>query len=121
MNSRECLSRGGVLLIDERNYQRILDNREAALSGKLHSSGKYLYTGTTRVKARFVEVRDNLILIEYSHLETGKRAFYKVYPHKRGELEGLLKEAGFTVKKKFSDYEEGDNPDADFYQYACEK
>jgi len=62
-----------------------------------------------------------LILIEYSHLETGKRAFYKVYPHKRGELEGLLKEAGFTVKKKFSDYEEGDNPDADFYQYACEK
>lgn len=109
------------MLVDERNYQRVLDNREAALSGALHSIGKYLYTGTNRVKARFVEVRDDLILIEYSHLETGKRAFYKIYPFRRGELEELLKEAGFTVEKKFSDYEEGDNPNADFYQYVCIK
>ena len=117
----QILRPGGVLLIDERNYQRILDNREVALSGKLHSSGKYLYTGTTKIKARFVGVSGDLILIEYSHLESGKKAFYKVYPFKRGELEGLLKEAGFRIEKKFSDYEEGDRPDADFYQYVCVK
>lgn len=94
---------------------------EAALSGTLHSAGKYLYTGTNKVRARFLEITDGLILIEYVHQENGKEAYYKVYPLKRGELEGLIREAGFSRIEKFSDYEVGDNPDADFYQYICVK
>jgi len=127
-NQREALEQfhqilrpGGVLLIDERNYQKILDKREAALSGTLHPAGKYLYTGTNKVKAKFLEITDGLILIEYIHQENGKKAYYKVYPFKRGELYQLLKEAGFSQIERFSDYEQGVNPDADFYQYICVK
>lgn len=115
------LAPGRVLLIDERNYRRILDNREDAMSGKLHSSGKHLYTGTAMVGARFLEIGDEQIIIEYEHKGSGKKAYYKVYPFKKGKLFGLLKEAGFSKIKKFSDYEPGVNSDADFYQYVCVK
>jgi glycine/sarcosine N-methyltransferase len=110
-----------ILIIDERNYQRILDNKEAALAGSLRSTGKYLYTRTTKVQARFLEITEDLILIEYIHKESGKRAYYKVYPFKRGELLQLIREAGFFNVEKFSDYEMGDNSEADFFQYVCIK
>lgn len=114
------LKLGGALLIDERNYQRILDNKEAALKGELHSFGKYLYTGTNNVKANFISIIDNGILIQYVH-KNGKKAYYFIQPFKKGELMGLLKEAGFTKIEQYSDYEVGDNPEADFYQYVCIK
>lgn len=114
------LLKQGVLLIDERNYQRMLDNREAVIAGTLHSSGKYLYTGTEKVRARFIELNDNHVLIEYNHREEGK-AYYKGYPYKRGEILRLLREVGFSKIEQFSDYEPGVNSDADFYQYVCVK
>ncbi len=117
----EVLKTGGILILDERNYQRILDNREAALSGELHSSGRYLYTRTDKIGTRFLSISDEAIYIEYAHKEDGKKAYYKVYPFKKGELLELLKEAGFSRIEQFSDYEPGENPDADFYQYVCVK
>jgi len=118
---RRVLAPGGVLLIDERNFQRILDNRQAALAGTLHSTGRYLYTGTTKVQARFAQITDEAIYIEYIHKENGKRAYYKIFPFKKGELLVLLQEAGFSKIEKFSDYQPGANPDADFHQYVCVK
>lgn len=113
--------RPGGLIVDERNYQRILDNRKAALAGTLHSSGRYLYTGTNKVKARFIEITNEVVLVEYQHLESGEKAYYKIFPFKKRELQGLLQEAGFKNIEQYSDYELGENPEADFYQYACIK
>ncbi len=115
------LKPGGVLLIDERNYQRLLDNKEKALSGKLHSSGKYLYTGTNKVKASFIDITDEHVLVQYKDQERGEVSYYLIYPCKKGELLGLLREAGFSKIEQYSDYEQGENPDADFYQYVCVK
>jgi hypothetical protein len=117
----KILNKGSILIIDERNYQKILDNRESALAGTLHSTGKYLYTGTDKVQVRFVEITDDAIFIEYTHKESDKKAYYKVYPFKKGELKKLLGETGFQEIEKYSDYELGDNPEADFYQYICIK
>ena len=104
-----------------RVIQRILDNKEAALIGTLHSTGEYLYTGTNKVKARFIEITNEVVLVEYQHLESGEKAYYKISPFKKGELLGILREAGFSRIEQYSDYEPGDNPDADFYQYVCIK
>ena len=117
----KILKQGGILIIDERNYQRILDNKESALTGTLHSTGKYLYTGTNKVQARFVEITDEAIFIEYTHKESDKKAYYKVYPFKKGELLRLLQEVGFSKIEQFSDYKKGGNPNTDFYQYVCQK
>ncbi len=118
---RTILKPGGALLIDERNYQRILDNRAAALSGELHSTGEYLYTGTKKVQTRFVRVTDDEVIVEYVHNEKALKAYYRIYPFKRGELLRLLQDAGFPQIQQFSDYQPGNNPDADFYQYVCVK
>lgn len=115
------LKPSGVLLIDERNYQKLLDNREAVLSGTFHSKVNKVYTGTEKVKARFLKLEDDDIVIEYRHI-SGKVAYYHAaYPFKRGEMLRLLQDAGFSEVSKFSDYELGDNPDADFFQYVCVK
>ncbi len=119
--TRSVLKPEGLLIIDERNYQRILDNREAALAGTLHSTGKYLYTGTDKVRARFLEVSDDVVLVEYNQIATHKKSYYKIFPFKRGELQALLQQAGFSDIQKFSDYSPNDDQDADFYQYVCIK
>lgn len=115
------LKPGGVLLIDERNYQRIIDNKESALKGELHSTRKYLYTGTKNVSSGFVHITDGSILIEYTDKRNGQKSYYYGYPFKKGELMGLLREAGFSKIEQYSDYETGENPEADFYQYVCIK
>lgn len=51
----------------------MLDNREAVIVGTLHPSGKYLYTGTEKVRARFIELNDDHVLIEYNHREQVRR------------------------------------------------
>jgi len=118
---RTLLKEEGILLIDERNYQKILDTKEKALKGELHSSGNYLYTGTNKVKSSFKNITNNYILIEYVHLEKDKKAYYKVYPFRKGNMQELLIEAGFSRVEQYSDCEMGENPDADFYQYVCIK
>lgn len=109
------------MFIDDRNFQKMLDNREAILAGTLKSNANKVYTGTNKVKTRFVELNDELVIAQYSHLENGMKAYYKAYPFKRNELLGLLKEVGFSKIEQFSDYEPGEIPDADFYQYVCVK
>jgi len=47
---------GGILLIDERNYQHILDNRRKILSGQLVSTGEPLYCGKN-VHSRPIEIK----------------------------------------------------------------
>lgn len=119
-NFRHMLRKGGLLLIDERNYQYILDDAQAILMGKFRYSGKYMYCGT-RVHGMPVEIEDNKIVMEYEDTETKKRAYLVLYPFKRGEFLLLLKEAGFEKVTTYSDYRKGFDQNADFYQYAAYK
>lgn len=117
---RIILKPGGVLIIDERNYQYILDRREEIAAGKFQYSGHYVYCGE-RVHARPIEIQDDHVVFEYRHQQTGETGRLVMYPFKRGELKQLLLEAGFSSVEQYSDYSAGDNPDADFYQYVCMK
>jgi len=111
---------GGVMVVDERNYQKILDNREDALAGKLHSSGKYLYTGTEKVHAKFLKITDSVIIIEYKHAN-GNVAYYKGHPFKKGDLMEMIKGAGFDVVQQYSDYEPREDHEADFFNTFASK
>lgn len=111
----------GVLIIDERNFQNILDNRHKALKDHLHLTGKYYYTGQDKVATRFPVIREDVVIGEYRHKQSGKKAYYKVYPFKKRELLGLLRETGFSQIESFSDFKKEEDPKADFYQYVCSK
>ncbi len=114
---KKILRPGGVLIVDERNYQYILDHREEILSGTFNYSGNYVYCGGL-VHARPTEIDDDHVVFEYQHQETGEKGTLVMYPFKRGELKRLLITAGFGAITQYSDYKIGGNPGADFYQYC---
>lgn len=110
----------GILIIDERNYQYILDNRKEILGGNFRYSGKYVYCGET-VHGKPIEITNDYVKFQYTDERTGKKGYLVLYPFKKGYLKKILKEAGFKKIEQFSDYKKGCRKSADFYQYVCIK
>lgn len=119
-NFRHILRRGGILLIDERNYQYILDKRKEILEGNFKYSYKYVYCGK-KVIGYPVKISPRKVVFEYLNKGNGNTHHLELYPFRRGELPGLLKEAGFSEVTQYSDYKKGFNSRADFYTYVCVK
>jgi SAM-dependent methyltransferase len=116
----KLLKMAGVLIIDERNYQYMLDSRDEILQGNFQYSGKYVYCGA-RVKGTPVEITDSQVKMVYKDVQNGMNGELIMYPFKRGEMKSLLTNAGFTSIEQFSDYKSEENTRADFYQYVCVK
>ena len=120
-NFLNILKYNGILIIDERNYQNILDNREEIINkGNFQYSSKYVYCGN-KVHGKPIEIFNNKVRFEYVDERTGIKGYLVLYPFKKGELLNLLKEVGFTTIVQYSDYKNGFYPNADFYQYVCQK
>jgi len=117
---KRLLRSGGVLVIDERNYQYILDNREKILQGDFQYSGNYVYCGD-KVHGKPIEISDERVKMEYTNESTGKKGYLVLYPFQHGEMKNLLAKTEFASVEQFSDYKPGENNDADFYQYVCVK
>jgi SAM-dependent methyltransferase len=128
---RRVLRFGGVLIIDERNYQDILDRRKEILADPLQNfnlkhkdePGKATYS-EEGVKVVPTEVSEKGMTL--SHYDVDSHEFIArypapVYPFKRGELQSLLKEVGFSTIAQYSDLQEGYDQQADFYEYVAEK
>lgn len=114
------LKEKGLLIIDERNYQYILDKREGILKKDFRYSGKYQYCGQY-VHSKPIEIDENNIRYLMWDDRTNKKAYFVVYPFKRGELKQMLEEIGFPNIERYSDYQPGYNPEADFYMYVCQR
>ena len=115
------LQKNGRLIIDERNYQYILDKKDDILEKDIFKySGKYVYCGD-KITSKPVEITDNRVKMEYSNKKGSKKEYLDYYPFKKNELIDLLKETGFQDIQQYSDYEKGYNPKADYYQYVCQK
>lgn len=114
------LKDNGILMIDERNFQYILDNRKEILKGNFRYSGQYVYCGK-EVHSYPVEISDQKVKFEIIDERTGKKGHLIVYPFKCGEMKDLLRKADFKYIEQFSDFKFGENINADFYQYVCIK
>ncbi len=116
---RSVLRPGGILLIDERNYDYMQRNKNAILRGGFEYSRKHVYCGA-RVHAHPIEIKQNKVVMQYDH-ESGKTGFLVLYPFKRGELRGVLRDAGFRKIESYSDYAARRNPNAEFLEYIAVK
>ena len=116
----KILKKGGVLVIDERNYQYFLDNKEQILGGNFIYSGKYVYCGN-KVHGKPIEIKKNKVVMEYADTLRKKKGHLTLYPFWKGEMLLLLKTAGFKEIAQYSDYKKGFNQKADFYTYVCKK
>jgi sarcosine/dimethylglycine N-methyltransferase len=119
-NFLSILKEGGTLILDVRNYAQILGNREAILAGQsFPSCGRHVYCGADKVRASAVSLSEDEVVFRYSRIGTSEEGYLSMYPLMLNELRGLLSEAGFANLRLFSDYAEGYNPDAGFYQLTC--
>ena len=109
---------GGLLLIDERNYQYMLDNRREILGGDFRYSGDFVYCGE-KVHGRPVEIGEELVKMEYTDTRNQKVGHLCLYPFRKGELKSLLDKTGFKKIEQYSDYSGSYTSEADFYQYVC--
>ncbi|MEK7091947.1 MAG: class I SAM-dependent methyltransferase [Patescibacteria group bacterium] len=117
---KRILKKGGILVIDERNYQYILDNKDKILNGEFYYSAKYVYCGD-RVHGKPIEISDDEVRFEYLDERTCNKGYLTMYPFKRGELLKLIQESSFQEIEQFSDYQSTYNDSADFYQYLALK
>lgn len=108
-----ALRPGGVLVIDHRNY-------DAMLQKGYSSKHKHYYTGDG-VEARPVEIDEGKVRFEYSYPD-GAKHHLTMFPLRRSYMSGLLREMGFDQVTCYGDFEEDFSPDAvDFFQQVAIK
>lgn len=108
-----ALKHDGVLIIDQRNYDGILDKG-------FSSKHKYYYCGETAT-AQPVHVDEGLARFEYSFAD-GTRHHLNMFPLRRQYLYDLITDAGFQKIDSFADFGAlHAEPDPDFYIHVAHK
>lgn len=108
-----ALKHDGILIIDQRNYDAILD------SG-FSTKHKYYYCGD-KVSAEPAHMDDGLARFCYSFPD-GTQHFLNMFPLRKNYMRGLLKEAGFQRVKTYGDFQETyQENDPDFLVHIAEK
>lgn len=108
-----ALKHDGILIIDHRNYDGILDEG-------FQTRHTYYYAGD-KIKAEPEHVEENLTRFRYEFPD--KSVYHlNMYPLRKNYMERLLKETGFQTIETYGDFEETyktENPD--FYIHIADK
>ncbi len=108
-----ALKHDGILIIDQRNYDRILDDGFA-------TKHKYYYCGD-KVTAEPEHIDDSLARFEYSFPD-GSKYHLNMFPLRKNYLRGLLRDVGFQQIHSYGDFQaEGEEADPDFFVHVAEK
>jgi glycine/sarcosine N-methyltransferase len=92
---RALLKPGGMLLIDQRNFQAIL-------AGHFTSSGQYYYCGKT-ARVTIGTLHDSLCEFIYTFAD-GACYRLRVFPILPAQLRSELRAAGFSIQQSFGDF-----------------
>ena len=107
------LKHDGVLIMDQRNYDGILDEG-------FSTKHKYYYCGE-KVSAEPVHVDEGLARFEYS-FEDGSKHHLNMFPLRKNYLRGLISDAGFQKIESYGDFQETYHEnDPDFFVHIAYK
>ena len=128
------LQPGGMLVIDERNFPFIVQNRQAIEGSPVKFKddwGGVMYRGTAvrccptvidpLGNVTFTYYRDTGAIKDREDVERNRVGTLEMYPFKEGEIAGLLERVGFQEISQWSDFKKGHGPNADFFTYAGRK
>jgi len=102
------LKPGGLVIVDHRNYDSILDQGYS-------SKHRYYYTGKD-VDVRPVQISRTMVKFRYA-FENGEAHHLTLYPLKQDYVSHLLEDAGFMDVTRYGDFERPyDHYDPDFIQ-----
>lgn len=108
-----ALKHDGILILDQRNYDAILDVG-------FDSSHKYYYCGD-QVTAEPEYVDPSLARFRYSFPD-GEVYHLNMYPLRKAYMRELMKEVGFQRVKTYGDFQETyDEHEPDFFIHVAEK
>jgi SAM-dependent methyltransferase len=108
-----ALRHDGILIIDQRNYDMILDNG-------FKSKHIYYYAGRD-VRAEPEYMDDGLARFAYEFAD-GSKFNLNMYPLRKEYMRTLLHQVGFQQVKTYADFQETDQqPDPDFYIHVADK
>lgn len=119
-NFRQICAKSGAVVVDQRNFDYILDHSHSILTGHFRYTGKTMYCGST-IKGRPVTIDPKCVRFVYEDVVSNTTLGYlDMYPFRRGELVRLFQQAGFKCSGRYSDLKAKYDPDADFYTYVFE-
>ncbi len=108
-----ALKHDGVLILDQRNYDRILDEG-------FSTQHKYYYCGD-QVTAEPVHIDDSLVRFKYSFPD-GSEYTLNLCPIRKAYVRRLLLEAGFERVRTYGDFQEShEETQPDFFVHVAEK
>jgi glycine/sarcosine N-methyltransferase len=108
-----ALKYDGILLLDQRNYDGILDNG-------FSSKHKYYYCGD-EVTAEPEHVDESLARFKYSFPD-GSEYHLNMYPLRKKYVRRLMREVGFQQIATYGDFElQYDENETDFFVHVAEK
>ena len=107
------LKHDGILILDQRNYDSILDDG-------FSSKHKYYYCGD-RVTAEPIYVDDGLARFEYA-FDDGSIHHLNMFPLRKDYMRGLISDAGFQKIDTYGDFQETyRDGDPDFFIHIAKK
>lgn len=108
------LRHDGILILDQRNYDALLDKR-------VQPSHKYYYCGEN-VSAEPEHVDDSLARFRYSFAD-GDVFHLNMFPLRKAYVQRLMKEVGFQRVTTYGDFKETyrDEEEPDFFIHVAEK
>lgn len=115
-----------MLVVDERNFKKILDHRTQVSSPDNFYNGfysnKYMYCGSI-IKGWPEKVDDNFVIFAYGYDQAHILGRLTMNPFKNGDLEELLIKVRFTHIMRYADFklDTKQNTDADFFTYVARK
>ena len=110
-----ALKHDGILILDQRNYDLLLDAKDEA-----KPKHKYYYCGKD-VVAEPEYIDDGLARFRYSFPD-GSKYNLNMFPLRRRYVQKLLKEAGFEKIHTYGDFQaEFDEDELDFFIHIAEK
>jgi glycine/sarcosine/dimethylglycine N-methyltransferase len=108
-----ALRHDGILILDQRNYDEILDHG-------FKSKHKYYYCGD-QVTAEPEYVDDGLARFKYTFPD-GAEYTLNMFPLRKSYVRRLMYEAGFTTVRTYGDFQESfEDTEPDFFIHIAEK
>jgi SAM-dependent methyltransferase len=117
-NFRKVCAPGGALVIDQRNFDYILNNREEILAGNFRYRAEVIYCGQ-KVRGRPVAIESDQVRFVYEDaIDNSVLGYLDMYPFIEGEIVNLFSRTGFKQVEIYSDLVPGYCQNADFYTYV---
>ncbi len=114
----DLLVRGGRLVVDERNFRYITDQRTDILEGRFRYGGNVLYCGSA-ISGRPTAISPQHV--EFTYFDNRSGAVVgelPMYPFGTGELVDIFERVGLCQSGMWSDLRPGFEAGADFYTYV---